>query len=157
MSSVISSLPRHNLITFIHLSRSSSYTSLHNRNSFTFPLSSLSTHSRGPNRNRTLVSILPFKRLPIRNSTLHHISTVDHVIIHWQRNIHYNPINNYTNNFQPPPSTRHPYLAYPVALLRTSSMVRKSTFLNLFFLQQFDVLICSIILLLSRCCWMCYR
>jgi hypothetical protein len=106
-------------VAFVHLSRSGSYTSVYNANTFPLPLSTLSAFpcSRDPDCNRTLVFILPPQRLSVCNSTLHRIFFL--VII--QHNNHHNPISNSTNNFQPPsPSNRDPYFTYSILLFQTS-------------------------------------
>ena len=60
-------------VTFLHLCRPGSYTSVDNANTFNLPLSALFAfpHSRGTNSNRALVFILPPQGFPIHNSTLH--------------------------------------------------------------------------------------
>ena len=103
-------------VTFIHLSRPGSCTSVYSSNTFALPLSALSAfpYSRSPNCNRTLVFVLPPQRLSLRNSTLHRIF----FLVIMQHNNPYSRISNSTNNFQlPSPSNRHPYFTYPILLL----------------------------------------
>ena len=96
-------------ITFLHLFRPGSYTSVYNANK-DFRSSLI----------RLVCSLSIFEALTA--TTLWSLSYLLRDFLYSAAHNHYNPISNSTKNFQPlSPSNRHPYFTYPVLLFFQTS------------------------------------